>query len=53
VCRTLKAGEYLIRLKKKRGTSKKSRKELASDRIIITAPFRVKFDYKQLNLSTR
>jgi hypothetical protein len=23
-----------------------------ADRIIVTAPFKVKFDYKQLNLST-
>jgi hypothetical protein len=42
----------LIRLKKKRYNSKKSKKESnAADRIIVTAPFKVKFDYKQLTLS--
>lgn len=51
VCYHLKAGEYLIRLKKKRNIVKKSRKpDEIKDKIVVTAPFKVKFDYKQFNL---
>lgn len=51
VCQHLKAGEYLIRLKKKRNSVKKSRKpDEIKDKIVVTAPFKVKFDYKQFTL---
>lgn len=52
VCQVLKPGEYLIRLKKKRvnPTRKNNKQQPSPDRIIITAPFKVKFDYKQLSL---
>ncbi len=47
----MKAGEYLIRLKKKRNSVKKSRRpDEIKDKIVVTAPFKVKFDYKQFNL---
>ena len=47
----MKAGEYLIRLKKKRNIVKKSRKpDEIKDKIVVTAPFKVKFNYKQFNL---
>jgi len=47
----IKAGEYLIRIKKKQQGNRKFIKnedeEFNKDRIIITAPVKVKFDYKR------
>lgn len=39
----LKAGKYCIRLKKKRNNNKAKTIEKSKDKLIITAPFNVKF----------
>jgi len=52
VYKQLKAGQYLIRLKKREWDLKKASKYDKSDKIIVTAQSKVKFDYKQMQLCT-
>ena len=47
----MRAGNYLIRLKKKLNDMKLIKKYDKPDKIIVTSQSKIKFDYKQLNLS--
>ena len=51
VYKHLKGGQYLIRLKKRLGNLKYLKKYDKPDKIIVTTSGKVRFDYKQLNLS--
>jgi len=50
VYKSLKAGHYLIRLKKKFIDNKLFKKHDSTDKIVVTSSSKVKFDYKQPEL---
>ena len=50
VYKEVKAGQYLIRLKKKLYDLKYMKKYDKPDRLIVTAQSKVRFDYKQMEL---